>query len=63
MSDRLRGLYELCTGGALVTLSFWGPMLEHVMQGLHAFAVLSGAFVGGHGVWRILKGRRRSKIG
>lgn len=58
-SDKLGAITEAAMGGALVTASYWAPLLDHVILGAHLIAVVTGAIIGTHGVIRIIKGRKQ----
>lgn len=56
-SEKFRGMGEALIGGTLVTSTFWTPWLDHLITGAHVVAAVTGAVVGLHGVWRILRNR------
>lgn len=60
--ERIKGSLEALLGVAVMSSSQWGQLIESTLAGAHAVAVLGGAVVAIHGVWRILKrnlGRNR----
>ncbi len=59
MQDRLRGVLEIGAGTIAATSSIWGKLFDVVIIGAHSIAIIGGAFVAAHGVWKIVKPKRR----
>ncbi len=59
MQERLSGVGQAVGGGVLVTLKFWGQILDQVVAGAHVIAAIGGAVLAVHGVWRIFWPKRR----
>lgn len=53
--EKIHGFWELSLGTALMSLSFWGPMLDKAMAGAHMVAAFGGAIVAVHGLFRIIR--------
>lgn len=56
--ERVAAGLEVVTGGLLVSMGFWGPILDNIITGAHAVASVGGAGLAVHGVYRIIKKRR-----
>lgn len=52
--EKLHALGEVVVGSALMSMGFWGPVLDKAIDGAHAVATFGGAAVAVHGVWRII---------
>lgn len=58
-SDKIQGIGEVALGGALGTGFLWQPMLDQLLNGLHLYAAVGSALIVTHGLWRIVRSRRR----
>lgn len=59
LHEKLIGLWETAMGSALATLPFWVKALDGVALGAHYIASFGGAGLAIHGIYRIIKKRRR----
>lgn len=54
-----RAMLETAAGAGLVSLPWWGHVLDNIMVGAHFIAAICGAAIGISGVYRLFVRRRR----
>lgn len=61
LQDRLGGVGETLLGSAAATVSYWGKAFDLIVVGAHNIAILGGAIMAMHGVWKIFRPRPRRR--
>ncbi len=52
---------QAAVGAALLATPWWASAMELVNYTASTFAVVCGAIIGGHGVWRIIRGKLKGE--
>lgn len=61
LQERLAGLWEVVIGMLLMSAQAVSHHMDQIISGAHTFAAFAGAIIGAHGLWRIVKRRRKRR--